>query len=675
MDATLADPLVGQVLNERYRVESKVARGGMATVYVGWDLKLERAIALKIMHPNLAGDIDFVRRFIGEAKSAAALSHPNVVAVFDQGTDKGHVYLAMEYVPGRTLRDLLNQVGRLGPRAALEVIQPVLSALGAAHRAGMVHRDVKPENVLLTNDNRVKVVDFGLARAVAAGHQTKTGMIIGTVGYLAPEQVVSGSADARADVYAAGILLFELITGRQPHQGETPLTVAYKHVNETVPLPSSVIPGLPPVVDALVAAATNRDLNRRPGDANHFHAAVTEAVRSLPADIDAATARVAPLPPSPQPTHPTGMPHHPGHPGHPGAPTAGHQPGPGHGPHATGMHAAGLPTGVHLPPVRQDGNQTAVVPRRASPWSLQDRLFGALSSRYLYIALAVAVVAVLTWAFWYQTAGKYAEVPKLAGRSLADAEALLKNADFKIKKGAAVYHESIPRNFVVATSPEPYKELERGGVVTVIPSKGPAPVAVPNVVNLPLEQAKQTLIANRLKPGEIKKEPSLTVPPDVVIKTDPAAGEKQQRDVPVTIVVSEGIRLPDLTNWSREDAEKVLRERGLNPVIEERDDNQNPPGTVLGQNPPPGTGVRQGENVTLIVSKAPFGLPFPFGGETENLTGVPTVIDKPVDQARQELQQAGFQVEVRRTFNGRTVVAQNPRSGQAPRGSRIIIWR
>lgn len=687
MDATLADPLVGQVLNERYRVDSRVARGGMATVYVGWDLKLDRTVALKIMHPNLAADMDFVRRFIGEAKAAAALSHPNVVAVFDQGTDKGHVYLAMEYVPGHTLRDVLAQVGRLGPRAALEVMQPILSALGAAHRAGMVHRDVKPENVLITGDNQVKVVDFGLARAVAAGHQTKTGVIIGTVGYLAPEQVVDGTADARADVYAAGILLFELVTGHQPHQGENPLTVAYKHVNETVPLPSSVVPGLPPVLDALVATATNRDPNRRPGDANHFLAAVAEAYRGLPADIDATVVGAAALPAPAQPTTPPGHPSlagapaatgpHPG--GQPAAPTAT---APAGAPTATAPTAAAPtaalttagPAGPAPPFPPGAVNQTAVVPRRPVR-TLQERFTAILSSRYLYIGLGAAVVVVLVWALWYQTAGKYAEVPKLTGRTLADAETLLKNADFRVRQGTPVFHDSIPRNHVVDTVPAPFKELERGGLVTLIPSKGPAPIPIPNVGNMPLEQAKQTLAANRFKVGEVKNESSLEVPPGVVIKTDPPAGKKHQPDLPVTIFVSQGIRLPDMKGWSREDAENVLRERGLNPVIEERDDGQARPGTVLEQQPPPGTGMRRGDSVTLIVAKAPFGFPFPFGSDNQNLAGVPSVVGRPVNEARRILVQAGFRVELRRAFNGRVVVAQNPRGGQAPRGSTVVIWR
>ncbi|WP_079321032.1 protein kinase [Microbispora sp. GKU 823] len=270
MDTTLTDPLVGQLLDGRYRVESRIARGGMASVYLALDVRLDRTVAVKVMHRSLAEDPQFVRRFIGEAKSVASLSHPNIVQVFDQGTDGAHVYLSMEYVPGRTLRDVLRRRGRLPAREALEMVIPVLAALGAAHQAGLIHRDVKPENVLLADDGRVKVVDFGLARAIEATNQTKTGMMIGTIGYMSPEQVTAGTADARSDVYAAGIMLFELLTGRQPYAGETPMSIAYRHVHETVPAPSSIVPDVPPPIDALVAAATDngpRRAPRRDGDA------------------------------------------------------------------------------------------------------------------------------------------------------------------------------------------------------------------------------------------------------------------------------------------------------------------------------------------------------------------------------------------------------------------------
>ncbi|MBO0808934.1 MAG: serine/threonine protein kinase, partial [Actinobacteria bacterium] len=278
---TLARSPIGQLLDGRYRVDSHIASGGMADVYLGTDTRLERTVALKVMRAELASDQDFVRRFIGEARSVARLSHPNVVAVYDQGSDGRILYLAMEYVPGQTLRSLLSQHGRLSPRAALDIMDGVLSGLAAAHEAGLAHRDVKPENVLLGERGAIKVADFGLARLSSAARHTKSGTIIGTAAYLAPEQVAQGAADARTDVYAAGVMLFELLTGGQPHTGETPLAVAYKHVNDVVPAPSRVTPGLPPALDALVAMATSRDPDLRPGDAGQFLRAITGVRYSL----------------------------------------------------------------------------------------------------------------------------------------------------------------------------------------------------------------------------------------------------------------------------------------------------------------------------------------------------------------------------------------------------------
>jgi beta-lactam-binding protein with PASTA domain len=282
MDTTLSPP-AGQLLDGRYRIDAQLARGGMATVYLATDTRLDRTVALKIARPELAVDDEFVRRFIGEARSAARLSSPHVVAVYDQGSDGRLHYLAMEYVAGQTLRELLTERGRLSPGKALEIIDGVLSGLEVAHESGIVHRDVKPENVLLTRNNVVKVADFGLARAAAAAGHTKAGMIIGTAAYLAPEQVSASVSDTRTDVYAVGIMLFEMLTGRQPHTGDTPLAVAYKHVNETVPPPSSLVPGLPGAVDALVALATSRNPDLRPADAGHFLEAVTTVRRGLPA--------------------------------------------------------------------------------------------------------------------------------------------------------------------------------------------------------------------------------------------------------------------------------------------------------------------------------------------------------------------------------------------------------
>ena len=264
-----ADALIGRVLDGRYRVGPKIARGGMATVYEATDLRLDRTVAVKVMHEGLADDEEFVHRFQREARAAARLAHHNVVAVFDTGDDHGTLFLVMEYVPGLTMRDLIRKEAPMSPAKALAVIEPVLSALAAAHDAGILHRDVKPENVLLADDGRVKVADFGLARAINSEtqHTATGGILIGTVSYLSPELVVNGKADARADVYAAGVLIYEMLTGHKPHQADSPIQVAYKHVHEDIPPPSASTRGIPPYVDALVARATARDTALRPADA------------------------------------------------------------------------------------------------------------------------------------------------------------------------------------------------------------------------------------------------------------------------------------------------------------------------------------------------------------------------------------------------------------------------
>ncbi|HET6152301.1 MAG TPA: protein kinase, partial [Marmoricola sp.] len=272
------DPNFGRILDGRYRIAGRIARGGMASVYEATDLRLDRTIAVKIMHAGMGdsqtGDHDFAARFVREARAAAKLSHPNIVAVYDQGTDDTGaaptVYLAMEYVPGHTLRDTIAKEAPMTPEKALALIEPVLSALSVAHRSGIVHRDVKPENVLIADDGRIKVADFGLAKAVSADtqHTVTQGVLIGTVSYLAPELVVEGIADARVDVYAVGVILFELLTGTKPHTGDSPIQVAYAHAHTDVPAPSSVVPTIPSYVDALVARATTRDRMLRPADAS-----------------------------------------------------------------------------------------------------------------------------------------------------------------------------------------------------------------------------------------------------------------------------------------------------------------------------------------------------------------------------------------------------------------------
>jgi eukaryotic-like serine/threonine-protein kinase len=302
VEGAVADPLVGRLLDGRYRLERTIARGGMATVYLGTDTRLDRVVAVKVLRAALAEDPEFVERFTREARAAARLSSADVVAVFDQGRDAatGVAYLVMEHVRGRTLRDVLRERGALPAHQALALLEPVLRALAAAHAAGLVHRDVKPENVLVADDGRVKVADFGLARAFETTSLTSTtGVLLGTVAYLSPEQVEHGSADPRSDVYAAGIVLWELLTGAPPYQSDSPLSVAYRHVNEDVPAPGEVVDGVPASVDELVRRATRRDPAARPVDAGALLAEVRAVLADLPEDHQTVVVR------RPAPTHPT----------------------------------------------------------------------------------------------------------------------------------------------------------------------------------------------------------------------------------------------------------------------------------------------------------------------------------------------------------------------------------
>ncbi|HEV2372580.1 MAG TPA: protein kinase, partial [Streptosporangiaceae bacterium] len=444
MDMTLARAPIGQLLDGRYRVESYLARGGMATVYLGMDTRLERTVALKVMHAEFADDEDFVRRFVTEAKSVARLSHPNVVAVFDQGADGRSLYLAMEYVPGRTLRELLSERGRLGPAEALTIMDGVLAGLAAAHDAGLAHRDVKPENVLL-GARAVKVADFGLATLVSGESYTKSGMIIGTAAYLAPEQVAGRRADARTDIYAAGVMLFELLTGTQPHTADSPLAVAYKHVNDVVPPPSSIVPGLPPALDMLVTMATSRDPDLRPADAGQFLRAVSEVRRgmSLPgrqtrgrhsavaSRIDAET-----IPPGMDAGTPWAGP--------PGSTTAagrdlvpGLQP-----PRALEPRRASLTATQRVAPMEPGANHTLVVSAVPDAYGMgapayggprESRLQQLLFSRSLaYLALGVAAVLVVALLGWWVFAGQYTTVPKVGKLSVSEATADLRGAGLSV---------------------------------------------------------------------------------------------------------------------------------------------------------------------------------------------------------------------------------------------------
>ena len=710
MDTTLARVPVGQLLDGRYRVEAHLAHGGMATVYLGTDTRLDRTVALKIMHAELASDEEFVRRFVAEARSVARLSHPNVVAVYDQGADGRTLYLAMEYVPGRTLRDLLTERSALRPREALDILEGVLAGLAAAHAAGIAHRDVKPENVLLGDNHSIKVADFGLARLLSEATHTKSGLLIGTAAYLAPEQVAGGRTDFRADVYAAGIMLFELLTGRQPYTGDTPLTVAYRHVNEVVPAPSSLVPGLPPALDSLVALATSRDPELRPADAGQFLRAITGARHGLPLDMpppalpgtspgippgtapsdsNAETAPprpvVAPAWPDPHagawpgtqsPAWPSAQP--PAWPGaQPAGPSGGWPEPPQNGsaldlipgmapvPAAQSYGAPGTGTERIDGPYRPGTNKTLIVsaadaPYGSTPPARESWLPGLLFSRRLaYLAAALAVVVVFGLLGWWLLEGRYTIVPKVTGVSTATAQADLRDAGLTPAATKTSLDNHVAKGLVISTVPSNGSRIARGGQVTLIVSAGPHMIKMPQVTGLKLTDAQAAIKHAGLVPGKVKLVTSTTIAAGIVVSTSPGAGTSWPQPKPVTFVLSAGPPLPDFVGQQKAVAEQWAAANGvkLNEVTSASDQ---PTDTVIKQSVHPGSAFTAGQVITVTISPGP------------PMVAVPNVDGQRIPKAVSILRGLGFVVQINPVGPFNVVFDYNPKD-QAPKGSTITL--
>jgi len=688
MDDTLADPpptspapFMGRLLDGRYAVTARIAHGGMATVYRATDTRLDREVALKVMHVELARDDDFVRRFIGEAKSVARLSHQNVVAVYDQGADGPFLYLAMEYIHGRTLRDLHKERGWFSPAAALDIMTGVLDGLAAAHASGIVHRDVKPENVLLTADGRVKVADFGLARAQAAAGQTRAGLLIGTVAYVPPEQVAGEVTGPRGDVYSAGVMLFELLTGRQPFTGDTPLSVAYQHVNSGVPAPSSLMPGIPAAVDQLVLAATSRDPARRPADAGEFVRAVRQVRQGLGGrggltdvmgagvqgmaeapwlslDTSAATsgwwARSAgPAPAGGPGTGPIG-------------PDEWWDPDPaspavhdtfGGGQSGAGFAAAQFGRGGH----DGTGSRTLVVHREDGGRYRGDRepflqrwLF---SPRLGVIALIVLLGIGLGVGGWWLAVGRYSPVPLVTGDSLSQASAALTGDGFTLTATTLVHSNQVQRGLVVGTSPA--GRAARGSAITVLVSAGPFTSTVPVVAHDTLAEAEAALEHVHLSYKITRVGASSPV--GTVLGTQPPAGQSWPQTKAVAILVVASPPLPNFVGMTVQAAQQWAAQHGVSLQPQQDQNSQLPSGTIAGQIPAAGSAYRPGQTVIVQVSTGPAEV------------NVPYVIGMTVGQATQVLEAAGFQVQTEEFgLAGNRVIDYSP-VGQAPPGSTVVL--
>ena len=648
MNRSVADPVIGRLLDGRYRVGPKIARGGMATVYEATDTRLDRVVAVKVMHANLGEDGDFATRFVREARSAARLSHPHVVAVFDQGDDDGTLFLAMEYIPGHTLRDLIRKEAPMSPAKALALIDPVLSALAAAHQAGLIHRDVKPENVLLADDGRVKVADFGLARAVSAEtqHTATGGVLIGTVSYLSPELVVDGRADARSDVYAAGVLIYEMLTGRKPHEGDSPIQVAYKHVHEDVAPPSDEIPGIPAYVDALVARATARDREMRPADARvllHQVRRVRQALDhgitddpELTADL-ALTAPVAAddgidyISEEPETREHTASIDRPGA--------------------LVAARPAARPTSPTRPPTPVPAPRPAR--RRRGP---------------ILLALVLLLAALAGVGGWYYGIARYTSTPGVINLSQAQAADKIEAAGLAFETGRSEFSETVTAGSVISTDPAAGSRILEDGTVTAVISKGPERYDVPTLRGMTEDEAQAAIDKANLAFGDSIERYHPRVAEGVVLSSSPKAGSELKSGAAVDLIVSRGprpIKVPDYTGKSADAAEKALTKLEFEVKVTEENSDTVPAGTVISQSPSSGTLFR-GDTVNLVASKGPV------------LVEVPGVNGAGVDEATRVMQEAGFEVRTEHSdlYVGlEFVVDTDPKAGtMVPQGSLVTLF-
>lgn len=614
-----APSLVGRTIDERYLVREHLADGGMGSVYVALDERLDREVALKVMRADLARDEEFVRRFRREARSAARLTHPNVVAVTDQGSDDDFVFLAMELVRGQTLRQLIRRDAPLPVREALDFAEGILRALDAAHQAGLVHRDVKPENVLI-GAHGVKVADFGLARAVTT--DTVTGdsdVLLGTAAYLSPEQVESGRADERSDVYAAGLLLFEMLTGEKAFPGDSPINVAYQHVHGTMPRPSDAVPTVPPAVDDLVLRSTAKNPDDRPANAGAM-------LHELHLTRDRLGAAALDQPPRTQSADPADD----------------HVTGPLDA-DSTQHFDRGSP-----PPVDRSR-------RRRWPW-----VAGTL------VAVLLVVGGLGAWAFTSGPWGKVS-VPTVAGKQQGRAVDAVQHVGLHARV-TQVFSEKVARGVVVSASPGAGDEARKNSTVTLTVSKGAERYTVPSVVGRSEAAARTALKKAHLRVGKVTRAYDEKAAKGKVARADPDSGSTQKPRTKVNLVISKGkqpIKITDVTGQSEADAKQTLTDAGFAVSFgaQQHSDTVGR-GDVISQNPPNGTG-HKGDEIQLVVSKGPV------------MVNVPKVVGMSSGAAKDKLEGLGFTVKtsypllvpVLFQVQGQSVKANT----KAPKGSTITI--
>ena len=547
-DSQNLDPMLGKVFEERYSVDELIARGGMATVYRGTDLRLGRTVALKVLGGVLVNDPDFVERFTQEARATAALTHPNVVAVHDQGIGEGFPFLVMEFVQGRTIREVMAQSGPFTSAHALEIISSVLAGLSAAHDAGFVHRDIKPENVLITNDGHIKVTDFGLARVISdTPVSDSTGaVLLGTMAYLSPEQVQQLAVDQRSDVYSCGILLYEMVTGLVPFTGSSPLDVAYQHVNSSVSAPSAIQPDVPPAVDHLVLSATNKNPNDRIQSAREFREGVIRAISAVPS----AEALTTAIPLNNTQVIPTPV---------------------------RGAHRA---TGA-VPLQKPNPGIGASGIHRSNPRKSRSRLIAPL---------LVAASLIIGGLGWYQFTGSYEVVPPVAGLTAEEATVILAPLELGVEI-VEEFSEDIPVGVVIRTDPASGEKARKGTPVKLFVSKGQERYLIPSdLAGKDPKDATAALEALTLVIAGTNEVFDELIPIGKVVSTDPVGGTSVKRETPITLLVSKGpapVELPPIIGTLLVDANPALAAIGLTTqTIEEKFDDS-VAGTILSTDPIP----------------------------------------------------------------------------------------
>ena len=675
----VSDSLLGAVVDGRYVIARRIARGGMATVYRARDKRLERDVAIKLMHRHLAESPDFTARFNREARAAARLSSAYVVTVHDQGVwdsgDGRHAYLVMEYVPGPDVRSELIRTGSFTLGTALAITEQTLRALSSAHSAGIVHRDVKPENVMLTSrippvsiferpEIHAKVADFGLARAVTSVSPT-TGQAMGTVTYMAPEVITTGVAEAPADVYAVGIMLYEFLTGELPFQAETPIATAYMHINEPMPHVAEQADWIPASLDSFIALLTAKDASQRPANGEEALRELLAITRSIPEED---LIRRIPVIPAPQsdgedddgeddaPPDPKPL---------PAAPTTT-MPMPGPVP-----PDGAAPAAEPIPPGggADDGNGARRQRRRRTDLRHETpELPGRRrrQGRRAWAALAILLAVALTAVLWYFHAGpgKRVTIPAVAGQTYEQALSSLREEGLTARR-RNVYSDTVPSGSVVSTDPGGGGRVHPSRVVTVTVSRGVEQVTVPDLSGLSAQEARRRLGSARLVYREAAVY-SESVDEGRVVSQSVAADTAVNHDSAVTVTISKGrqpIRVPNVVGKSEADANNAIRKAGLTVSRQEEHSDTVAQGVVISQDPSKGT-VHRGDSVTVVVSQGP------------ELVDVPNVVDMRREEATTTLQNAGFQVQADNVFGGYfgIVRSQSPAAGtKARKGTGVKI--